>query len=224
VKAAAAALTLTIACSGAAFAQGPAGRGEDPPTAFRDTFEEIERNQLLESPASRKALAVFARCVIEHDAVRIGAVLNRDFRTSTYRKALDRVNQTNRDCMARTGHTSMRLGSLPLAAALSEELIERDATPLNVRLARAAAGKTPELYGPSDAIAMCVAKSAPDDVARLFSTEPDSDVEKAASDKIIPVLGACATAVRVPGIQTSPFGLRSIVATAAYRLLAAQSS
>jgi hypothetical protein len=215
-----------FALPGMAYAQGAAGtgNGDDPPTAFRDTHDEIERNQLLDAPLSRKAMASFAACVAERDGEKARKLLVRDFRPASYRDALERLVRTNYDCMESTGHRSLGSSRLPFSAALAEELLERDATPLNARLARAAAGKSPETYTPSDAAALCLAKSVPDDVARLLATEPESEGETAAANALSPVLAACARAVGSPPIESTPFGLRSIVASAAFRLLAAQEA
>jgi hypothetical protein len=197
----------------------PQGMVDTRPEPFPEVFEESDR-----APATRKALALFAQCVAEQDAERARALLLRDFRPTSYRNALERLVRDNYPCMARTGHRSLGSTRLPVSAALAEHLIEQDATPLNVRLARAVTGKPAATFAPSDAAAMCVAKSAPDDVGKLFATEPDSEAETAVAGALTPVLAACARAVGSPPIEATPFGLRSIVASASYRLLAAQGA
>ena len=85
----------------------------------------------------------------------------------------------------------------------------------------AATGEALETYAPTDAIAMCVARSIPDEVAALLSSEPGSEGEFVAIKAVQLVAGMCS---RGEKLEISTTGLRSIVATATYRLLAAQES
>ena len=200
----------------------PQGRTADErPAPFPDVYEEMDR---AVTPASREAMAVFAGCVLERSAERARSLLTADFTRTSYRNGLTNLSRSNEDCFRRTGERVMRATGLALAAAMAEHLIEQDPSPLNARLARAAVGKPARTYAPSDAAAMCVARSAPDDVARLFAAAPGSEAEAAAATALQPALSACARVVGSSPIETDAYGLRSIVATAAYRLLAAQES
>lgn len=177
------------------------------------------------TPESRAATLAFASCAVDRSADKVRDLLTRDFTTSSYESGLKNVARANEDCFRVIGRSG-RLGmeGLSFAAALAESMLERDETPLNVRLAHVAAGKEAPAYSPSDKAAMCVARSAPDETARLFATEVATPDETAAAAALAPVLAACARAVGSPPIEADAFGLRAIVATAAYRLLAAQEA
>ena len=108
----------------------------------------------------------------------------------------------------------MRSGGLSFAGALAERLLERDASALNARIIRAGSTQT-AARSPSDAIALCVGRSAPDDVARLFATEVASDAERDAAKALQVASDACAR--NQARLETTPEGLRSMLATAAFR-------
>ena len=141
-----------------------------------------------------------------------------DFRTRQYRSALLALSEANRDCYRNRG--TMRAGGLPFAAALAEALLASDPTPLNVRLLRAA-GKPAPTYAPSDRVAMCIARSDPDNVAALLGSPIASAAETAAAS----ALGVAKARCSPPGVSVDAgaYALRSIVATASYRLLAANT-
>lgn len=167
------------------------------------------------SAEARERMVDFARCVVRASPDKAHSALTRDFRTTAYRQELRVLAANNRSCMAKGG---MRATGLPFAAAMAEALLEQGDGPLNVRLVRAAPTDAPT-FAPSDAVAMCVARSDPDGVAALFATRPASHDEAKASAALGLAVGKCTPpAVKV---DLAPFGLRSILATASYRLLAA---
>ena len=169
---------------------------------------------------ARLTMASFAACVADNSGDKVAEVLTRDFRTTEYRNGLRNLSRANEGCARKVGlRGSMRMNNLPFAAALAEEMLRRDPAPLKARLAKAANGAEAPTFAPSDAVAMCVARSAPDEVATLFATAPASAEEKAALAPVETVAGMCSRDAR---LEISPIGLRSIVATASYRLLAAQ--
>lgn len=171
---------------------------------------------------ARRIMAAYAACVADGSTDKVAEVLRRDFRTSEYRNGLRNLSRANEGCARKVGlRGSLRMANLPFAAALAEEMLRRDPAPLKIRLAKAASGRVVPTYAPSDAVAMCVARSAPDEVAILFGTAPDSAEEEAALAPIETVAAMCSRDAR---LEISAVGLRSIVATASYRLLAAQES
>lgn len=212
------------AISAPGLAQSRNDSGMEPSGQFRTTQEQIEHDLPTQAPASRKTLARFAGCVADHDGLKVKALLLQDYTQKGFHASLDRLFRSNRDCVNQAEHRSIGSGELSFSAALAEHLLKRDPIPLNVRLAKAASGKPVEAYGPTNAAALCAARSAPDDVGRLFATEPDSEAETAAASALSPVLSACARSVGSRPISATPFGMRSILATAAFRLLAAQES
>lgn len=175
------------------------------------------------TPEARQTMMRFAECVLDKSPEKAREVLVRDFRTTEYRNGLKNLARNNEGCARQVGlRGSMRSGNLPMAAALAEASLERgDTTPLNARLARAATGSKAIPFSPHDEIALCVARSTPDDVAALFATEPGSDAETQATAKVEQVAKLCARGAK---LEMGAFGLRSVIATASYRLIAGHES
>jgi hypothetical protein len=173
-------------------------------------------------PEARLTMARYAACVADASTAKVADVLTRDFRTTEYRNGLRNLSRANEGCARKVGlRGSLRMANLPFAAALAEDMLRRDPAPLNARLAKAATGAEAATYAPSDAVAMCIARSAPDEVAGLLSSAPGTPDEQGALAKVAPIAAMCS---RNAKLEISPIGLRSIVATASYRLLAAQES
>ena len=174
-----------------------------------------QADRLPVTPLAHEKMADFARCVVRASPAKAHSALTRDFRTTAYRHELRVLAANNMSCMDKGG---MRAGGLPFAAAMAEALLRQGDGPLNVRLVRAAATDAPT-YAPSDAVAMCVARSVPDQVAALFIAPIASETEVAAAA----ALGLAISKCTPPGVdvELAPFALRSILATASYRLLAA---
>jgi hypothetical protein len=209
--------------------QGPAGtgQGEDPPTAFRDTRDEIVRTQALGSTGRRQqmgrvALATYGKCVSEREPSEARRLLTADFNGSAYRNSLRLLSaDAERECANHSVKPGERMGfgNLLFAGAIAEAMLEADASPLNARLVRAAAQKI-ETYGPTDAIAQCLSRSLPDGVAALFASEPESAAETAAAQPLLQAVPACSRAAGVTArVELSIPALRAMVATAAFRLV-----
>ena len=172
------------------------------------------------SPTERAAIAGFGRCVAKESPAKVHSVLTSDFRSSEYRNGVKVLAKVNEGCFRKRG--KMRAGGLPFAAAMAEAMLQKGEAPLNVRLARAGIGKTAPTFAPSDAIAMCVARSAPDQVAALFATPIASNEEAKAANDLSLAVKLCSP--KGVSVDIQPYGLRAILATASYRLLAAQES
>lgn len=172
-------------------------------------------------PVARQTLARYAACVAAKSPEKVTDILTQDFRATSYGNGLRNLVRANEECAKQVGTRGERLrgSNLPFAAALAEALMRGNGAPLNVRLAKAASGKEASTFSASDKVAMCVARSSPDDVANLFATDPGSDAEADSAAKLEPVIGLCSQDVR---LDTGVAGLRAIVATASFRLLAAQ--
>lgn len=172
------------------------------------------------SPTERAAIADFGRCVVKESPAKAHSTLTADFRTAEYRDGLRVLAKVNEGCFRKRG--KMRAGGLPFAAAMAEAMIAKGQAPLNVRLARAGIGKTAPTYAPSDAVAMCVARSVPDQVAALFATPIASEAETKTAGDLLTAVRLCTP--KGVSVDIAPYGLRAILATASYRLLAAQES
>lgn len=202
----------------------PTQRAEPFPAPWPNPEREMPSGEIMAREAdageARRTMIRYAACVAERSPGKVHELLVQDFRTTSYRNGLRNLSRNNEGCARSAGlRGTLRMDSLPFAAALAEEMIRRGEEPLNVRLAKAATGQRVETYAPSDAIAMCVARSAPDDVAGFMQTAPGSREEAAAATTVMGVANLCS---RDAKIDIGPEGLRAIVATAAYRLLAAQ--
>lgn len=171
----------------------------------------------------RAAVEAWTICIADEQSDTARALLALDFRTDEYHSGLVRLADTRVssecfDAMPRA-YRRIELGGLPFAGGLAERLIEQDDTPLLTRL-NLAAGTEAAAYGRSDAMAMCMVRGAPHLVAVLFDTPINSAEELQAIATLMPIANACLPEGR--GLEGSPLGLRSILATAAFRLLAAQ--
>lgn len=171
---------------------------------------------------ARRTMTRYAECVARRSPDKVADVLRRDFRTSTYQNGLRNLSRANEGCAREVGFRgSMRMNELPFAGALAERMLRLNAEPLNRRLAKAVSGRKAATFSPSDQIAMCTVRSAPDDVAALFATDVGTVAEATASKKVEAIAELCSKNVK---LDTTTDGLRAIIATAAYRLLAAQES
>lgn len=191
-------------------------REEFPPAAHglspaHDIYYE-QSNKL--SRATRAQLDSFGACVAERSSARASAVLSRDFTTVSYRNGLRQLTRNNYDCY----RTRARLRSnLVFAGAIAEQLLEREASPLNVRLAHAALQPATPAYSAADFVAICVVRSVPDEVARLFASPIDSESEAEAARALATPVTACSSGG--PRIRVTTAALRAILATAAFRTL-----
>lgn len=219
-------ITLAFALLAAAQAPEQAPQTDNTPTPWperdRGFGPGVDRVEASDSEA-RQTLARYAVCIAAKSPDKVADLLTQDFRQTAYGSGLRNLVRANEGCARQVGSRGERLSgqNLPFAAALAEAMMAREAAPLKTRLAKAATGKEALTYAPSDKVAMCVARSTPDEVAALFGTEVGSDGEAAAATKLLPVVKLCAQDLK---LETSVAGLRSIVATASFRLLKAQES
>lgn len=195
------------------------------PAPWPDPEREMGRGDALVVPTdeveARRTMASFADCVVAASSAKVADVLVRDFRTTEYRNGLRNLSRDNQACARKVGLSGrMRMGNLPFAGALAEEMLGTDAQPLLRRLSMAALGPAATTYSWTDGVAMCMARGAPQAVAQLFDTAPGSAEERTALAGLKPVADICAGGERK--FEASALGLRSMLATATYRLLAAQ--
>lgn len=171
----------------------------------------------------RAAVEAWTQCIADEQPEKVAELLAQDFRTTSYRIGLRnlaqaRVSTTCFEAMPRD-YRRVQLGGLPFAGGLAERMIERDETPLLTRLSMAVLKPETETYSRTDEIAMCMIRGAPDRVAILFDSAIESPEESAALAQLQPIADACTRGTA--RLEASALGLRSMLATAAYRLLAA---
>jgi len=182
---------------------------------------QYERSESLQ----RRALEAWAACIADEASDDVHTVLTMDFRSAEYAarlKALARMRVSEQcfHAMPRA-YRRIRLGGLPFAGALAERAFESQSEePLVARLSKAVIAKKAETYSYTDWVANCAVRGAPHVVARVFETKVASDEERAALDQIAPVIEFCTRGKRA--LEASPLALRSMLATASYRILAAQ--
>ena len=206
-----------------AFVAQPAQPPEQPQEPLREEFpasrgltpnHDLFYDDVPVSTAeARVAMQRFGGCVAQRSQPLAAETIGSDFTTQTYRSRLQRLVRANEDCF-REGGRRMLSSNLLFAGAIAEALVESDAQPLNVRLARAAMQPAPRAYSTSDQVAICVVRSLPDETGRLMASEVGSTEEEAAVRALAPAVQACATSRR---LETNAAGLRAILATAAYR-------
>ncbi len=167
------------------------------------------------SPEALRTIQSFGTCIADASTAKASATLAGDFRTSAYRRAMDQLVEANRLCAASRGWSRMRASRLLLAGAIAERLIERDGKPVNRELARAATMPAASSYSPTDTAAMCVVRSVPDEVGKLFETQVASDAEATAANAIQPVMARCLPQTLAASMTTD--ALRAMLATAAFR-------
>ena len=167
------------------------------------------------SPTARQAMEGFGICVADRSPEKAAQTLQLDFRTKTYQSALRNLARANEDCFRRR-NDAMRSNNLSFAGSIAERLIERDPAPVNARIVRASTISI-EPRTPSDAIAICAVRSAPDDVARLFATDVASEAEAQAVNSLQLATKLCSKGQGE--LETTVEGLRAMLATAAFRAI-----
>ncbi|MCK0128283.1 hypothetical protein [Erythrobacter sp. F6033] len=172
----------------------------------------------------RAAVTAWTECIAEERRDEVKAVLLLDYRDDGYKSDLNELAQTRVskrcfDAMPRA-YRQIRLTGLPFAGGLAEHVIESSDKPLLTRLSMAAIGLNPATFSYTDQVAMCTVRGAPHLAAKLFKTEIETAEEQAALAELLPVTDVCTR--RGTPIEASPLAIRSMLATASYRLLAAQ--
>ncbi len=210
---------LAIAVQGQPAPQAPPPlREEGPPARAISPGNDIYFEDFgVPTAEARATIQRYGACVASRSAGPAADVLTRDFTTRQYQQGLRVISRNNQDCFRRRGR--MRASNLLFAGAIAEYLLEQPAQPLNVRLARAALQPATQAFSLSDRVAICVVRSVPDDVARLFAADVATDAELAAARALDPVVAQCNAGG--PPFAITPAGLRAILATAAFRTLQA---
>ena len=176
----------------------------------------VQADQPESTPEARVALDAFSQCIADRSPDFAAQTLDEDFRSNTYENRLRHVTRVNEDCFRGSGgRNRMRSGGLLIAGGMAERLLERNPAAVNVQLAHAASRPAPSGRTPAEGVALCVVRSTPDDVARLFSTDVASEAETPALRTLQPVVSLCNQSG--PALQVSDAGLRAILATAAFR-------
>lgn len=174
----------------------------------------------------RAAVEAWATCIADEKRDDAARLLALDFRSDAYKIGMKQLGKArvSRECFEAMprAYRKIELGGLPFAGGLAERLIEQDSEPLLTRLSMAAIGEGTQTYSYTDGIAMCMVRGAPHLVAILFDTSINSGEEVEALAQLQPVADACTREGRK--IEASPLAMRSMLATASYRLLTAQES
>lgn len=173
------------------------------------------------TPAARSALEQWTGCIARSSAAETARVLQMDFTSTPYERALRMLSNSSKDCVKFRG--TLRAGGLLFAGELAEALLETGGTPVSAALARAATKPEMKAFSFIDRVAICTVRSAPGEVAALFATGRDTPAEGAAINAVSVAMGMCAKAAeaRKP-LSISPAGMRAMLATAAYRQVHAE--
>lgn len=166
-----------------------------------------------QSPGARIEMQRFGACVVDASGAKAAATLRMDFRDPAYRSAMRALADNNRNCLRARGR--MRSAGLSFAASMAEALLAKGEGTMKSRLARAAAAPATTAFTPTDAQAICVVRAMPDEVSALFATPVASEDEKRALAAL--AIGVQRCAAGGTPVEYGEAGLRSVLATAAYR-------
>ena len=175
----------------------------------------------------RAAVEAWTACIADEFGEDVREVLTLDYRTDRYAALLKdlagrRVSSACFYAMPRR-YRRIELGGLPFAGGLAEQAMESaPGEPLLMRLSRAAIGAEAPTYSYTDKVANCAVRGAPHLAANLFDSAIGSVEETDAMAQLAPVFDVCTR--DGSAIDASPLALRSMLATASYRILAAQDS
>ncbi|VVT16384.1 hypothetical protein [Erythrobacter sp. EC-HK427] len=180
-----------------------------------------ERNERMQ----RLAVEAWTACMADEFPEDVRRLLTMDYRTDEYRRLMQdmgdrRISERCFRAMPRA-YRRIELGGLPFAGGLAEQAMETVEEPsLLIRLSMAVIGNQPETYSYTDQVANCMVTGAPNLVADLFATEVASDAEVGAFAQLAPVQAICTQ--NGEAIEASAIAMRAMLATASYRILAAQ--
>ncbi len=191
----------------------PPQAGDIKPSPWREMPGTPDEQQGQPRRDPRVTLYFFQKCVAERSTERATKTLAGDFTKPEYSASMKLLAKVNESCL-RARRSTLKADGLLAGGALAEALIKADPALINVRLARAATKPAPATYSPTDQAAMCVVRSVPDDVAKLFATKIASAEEKAAADALQPIMAQCLQGRRA---EITTEGLRAMLATAAFR-------
>jgi hypothetical protein len=183
----------------------------------------VERNEVMQ----RRAVDAWTACIADEFDDRVHEVLMLDFRSREYERKLEdlaeeRISERCFDAMPRN-YRRIELNGLPFAGGLAEQAIKTaNDEPLLMRLSMAAIGKKAPVFSYTDQVANCAVRGAPHLVAGLFETDVASPEETSAIEQLQAVYDVCTRSGSA--IEASPLAMRAMLATASYRILAAQDA
>lgn len=183
------------------------------PTRLGDNAPRPEHSARVD-PASVAQMQAFGQCVAQRQPAKSAALLQMDFNTPQFTRALKKLAFSESGCMRRSGRA--RFAGVLFAGALAEQLLARTDN-LAGALAYDPAKPSVKTFSVTDYVAACVARTSPEKVAGLLAVPAASDAEGAAISQLSPVVQQC-----VPAGQQARFnrpGLRAILATASYRMV-----
>ncbi|MBB5711636.1 hypothetical protein [Sphingomonas xinjiangensis] len=185
------------------------------PTRLGDNMPRPEQSPRLD-PASVAQMQAFGHCVAMRQPAKSAALLQMDFNTPQYTRALKKLASSESSCIGRSA--KVRFAGVLFAGALAEQLLARTDN-LAGALAYDPAKPSVKTFSLTDYVAACVARTSPEKVAALLVTPAVSEAEQAAISQLAPVVEQC-----VPAGQQARFnrpGLRAILAAASYRMVEA---
>lgn len=182
----------------------------------------VERSEMRQ----RKAIEAWTACIADEFRDDVDTLLTLDYRSEEYADLMEdmvdrRVSERCFNAMPRR-YRRIELGGLPFTGGLAEQAMESaNEEPLLMRLSMAAIGENAPVYSYTDQVANCTVRGAPHLAANLFASEIASDEEVDALQQLAPVFEICTRGGSA--IEASPLAIRSMLATASYRILAAQA-
>ena len=165
------------------------------------------------SPEMRELVHV-AQCLASRQGLVSRKLLTKHYGTDQYPAKMAELAAESGCYLSRIG-VSLRADERAFAGALATALLQREDGSLINRLSMAVLLPAPATISQTDEIASCVVRGAPHLVADLLETDINSDGEARKAEILDPIMRACGFAAE--NIEISTFGMRSVLAVAAFR-------
>lgn len=167
-------------------------------------------------PEDVRVLSDYAQCVARLQAGSARALLAMDYRTEAYQRALRRLAEDSGTDCGPAG--SLRFGGVLFTGGLAERLLRDGFQPGDLASHVALDPSRPPVAARDEVELMdiCVVRAAPNEVAALLRTVPETPAETAALRAIAPHLAPCLR--EGVSLNQNRMMLRASLALAAYRL------
>lgn len=168
-------------------------------------------------PEDLRMLQDHARCIVEAKPEQTARILKLDYRTDSYRRSLQNLTGSPRNCAQFAGR--LRMARVLLAGAFAEALLPRALAGRSLAAGVAHDPAKAPIVARDDGeyLGLCAVRSMPGPVAALLATAPASDEEKRAAAAVTPGLSPCIRAGAAATLNRP--GLRALLALAAHRIV-----
>ena len=169
------------------------------------------------APADVALLARFSKCVAHRWPARAERVLALDYQSRAYEHELHGLAAEGAPCL---GQGTLRFGGVLFAGGMAEELLRARGvlTDLAPHVAYDPARPAIAAHDEAEVMSLCLARTAPAEVAALLQTEVGAPAEAQAQSALMPRIAGCLAAGQQ--VRVNPLAFRALLALAAYHLSA----